>query len=68
MAKLLKGLRVKISVNSRFYQEVQNPTCEGTIESEINIPEGWIGVDWDDGDWNTYKREDLVIIDELKSE
>tara|TARA_R110000796_G_scaffold2704_4_gene10464 strand:- start:228 stop:455 length:228 start_codon:yes stop_codon:yes gene_type:complete len=67
MNELLKGLRVKISTASRFYQEVQNPACEGAIECEIDLPEGWIGVDWDDGDWNSYQIDDLVFIDELES-
>tara|TARA_R110000782_G_scaffold178136_1_gene269014 strand:+ start:302 stop:508 length:207 start_codon:yes stop_codon:yes gene_type:complete len=67
MNELLKGLRVKISTASRFYQEVQNPICEGAIECETHMPEGWFGVDWDDGDWNSYQIDDLVFIDELES-
>ena len=67
MSKLLKGLRVKIVVGSRFSKDAQNPSCEGTIECEIDSPEGWLGVDWDDGDWNSYQIDDLVFIDELES-
>ena len=67
MNELLKGLRVKISTTSRFSKDAQNPSCEGTIECEIDLPEGWFGVDWDDGDWNSYEIEDLFFIDELKN-
>jgi hypothetical protein len=67
MDKSLEGLRVRISTNSRFYQETQNPTCDGTIECKIDLQDGWIGVDWDDGDWNNYQLNDLVFINELES-
>jgi hypothetical protein len=67
MDKSLEGLRVRISTNSCFYQEAQNPTCDGTIECKMGLQDGWIGVDWDDGDWNSYEIDDLVFIDELES-
>jgi hypothetical protein len=62
MSKLLAGVRVRICKESKFYLEPSNPTCEGTIEKDEDLLEGWISVNWDDGDWNMYREQDLIII------
>jgi hypothetical protein len=62
MSELLAGVRVRISSKSKFYLEPSNPTCDGTIETEDDLIDGWIGVNWDNGDWNMYRDEDLIII------
>ena len=62
MSELLKGSRVKICTKSEFYGDPSNPSCNGTIESNDGLQDGWIGVDWDDGDWNKYKPKDLILI------
>jgi hypothetical protein len=62
MSELLAGVRVRICKESKFYLEPSNPTCDGTIETEYPLLNGWIGVNWDNDDWNMYREQDLIII------
>lgn len=56
-----QGDRVKISTSSQYYNrtESSNPLCEGVIRSNQS---GYIVVDWDNGEWNSYCTKDLIII------
>ena len=61
-----KGDRVKLKADSRYSPTKNNPKvgskyeCDGIITS-INLNLSVITVDWNNGQYNTYKKEDLEV-------
>lgn len=64
--KLSEGMIVKISENSEYYDsqaspDSDNPTCLGFIKKVYNKYSHCYDVQWDNGEYNCYKENDLEL-------